>query len=149
MRTSGFTPRSVYIYKVAKSLGFCFGQKRKNKTKRFCLALSWKSAGFQDRTTLSSIVSFHYPDSETSKVPIPKKNRNFLRGLISNANKWINGINCMCWSCIIMWKWNMWKWIFHGNRLLGNVIYGIFVLLIALSFYFRKCFKVKFRPPHQ
>ena len=32
MRASVFKPRSVYIYKVAKSLGFRFG-KEKNKTK--------------------------------------------------------------------------------------------------------------------
>ena len=32
MRTLVFKPRSVYIYDVAKSLGFCFRQK-KEKTK--------------------------------------------------------------------------------------------------------------------
>jgi uncharacterized C2H2 Zn-finger protein len=37
MRTLVFTPRSVYIYKVAKSLGFSFEQK-KEKAKPKVLA---------------------------------------------------------------------------------------------------------------
>lgn len=72
MRTSVFTPRSVYIYIVAKSLGFCFGQKkRKNKTKSFCLALSWKSVGFLRRTTHSRDVTNHLNeqiDSPKNKI---------------------------------------------------------------------------------
>ncbi len=57
MRTLVFEPRSVYIYDVAKSLGFCFEKKRKTKTKRFCLTRSWKITGYTPRTNHSLDVS--------------------------------------------------------------------------------------------
>ncbi len=63
MWTLVFTPRSVYIYEVAKSFGFAFDKKRKSKTKRFCLVRSWKSVGFLRRTnhraeTLALLLKF-------------------------------------------------------------------------------------------
>jgi len=52
----------VYIYKVAKSLGFSFGQKkRKSETQRFSLARDRKSVGFPPRTNHSRDVVSNLP----------------------------------------------------------------------------------------
>ncbi len=40
MRTSSLTLGSVYIYKVAKSFGFRFGQKNKPKQKDFAMCVT-------------------------------------------------------------------------------------------------------------
>tara|TARA_R110000765_G_scaffold16507_1_gene46315 strand:+ start:511 stop:696 length:186 start_codon:yes stop_codon:yes gene_type:complete len=55
----------VYIYKVAKSVGFSFGQNKKQiKTKSFSLARSWKSIGFLRRTNHSPGVVLHLTKHE-------------------------------------------------------------------------------------
>jgi hypothetical protein len=37
MRTLGFTPRSLYIYDVATSLEFCFGQEKDKSQQKILL----------------------------------------------------------------------------------------------------------------
>ncbi|MEP3372041.1 MAG: hypothetical protein ABJL43_08240, partial [Maribacter dokdonensis] len=50
----GLKPRSVYIYKVAKSYGFSFGtRKRKSKTKRFRYVSGGKQTPVCSRTVHS------------------------------------------------------------------------------------------------
>tara|TARA_Y100000780_G_scaffold132242_1_gene118849 strand:- start:729 stop:956 length:228 start_codon:yes stop_codon:yes gene_type:complete len=50
----GFIKWFGYIYQVAKSVGFSFGQKKKQiKTKSFSSARIRKSVGFPERTTHS------------------------------------------------------------------------------------------------
>ena len=61
MRTCVLFIRSAYIYNVAKSVGFSFGQNKKQiKTKSFSLARSWKSVGFLRRTNHSPGVGNNY-----------------------------------------------------------------------------------------
>ena len=69
MRALGFEPRCMYIYDVAKSLGFSFGtKKRKSETKSFSLALDKKSAGFPPRTNHSLDVVHNFAANKHSNT---------------------------------------------------------------------------------